>query len=73
MDILANGRRVDLMSNEECAKIFVEAIKTMASKPDNLQNFEWYLERHFDVWMEKWANSPEGLAYEVENFAKMEI
>ena len=49
MVILANGKRVDLMNNEELAKVFVEAIKTMASKPDNLQNFEWYLERHFDV------------------------
>ena len=61
------------MNNEELAKVFVEAIKTMASKPDNLQNFEWYLEKHFDVWMKKWASNPEGLAYEVENFAKMEI
>ena len=41
------------MNNEECAKIFVEAIKTMASKPDNLDNFESYLSYHFDVWMKK--------------------
>ena len=61
------------MNNEELAKVFVEAIKTMASKPDNLQNFAWYLERHFDVWMEKFANSPEGLTSEVKHFAKMEI
>ena len=47
------------MNNEECAKVFVEAIKTMASKPDNLDNFESYLSYHFDVWMEKFANSPE--------------
>ena len=25
------------MNNEECAKVFVEAIKTIASKPENLQ------------------------------------
>ena len=61
------------MGNEECAKVFVEAIKEMASKPKNLQNFEWYLEKHFDVWMEKWANSPEGLTSEVKLFAEMEI
>ena len=61
------------MSNEECAKVFVEAIKTMASKPDNLDNFESYLSYHFDVWMEKWANSPEGLTSEVKHFAEMEI
>ena len=61
------------MNNEECAKVFVEAIKTMTSKPDNLQNFQWYLERHFDVWMEKWANNPEGLTSEVKHFTEMEI
>ena len=61
------------MNNEECAKVFVEAIKTMASKPDNLDNFENYLSYHFDVWMEKFANSPEGLTSEVKHFAEMEI
>lgn len=61
------------MNKEECAKVFVEAIKTMASKPENLQNFQLYLEKHFDVWMKKWANSPEGLTSEVKHFAEMEI
>ena len=61
------------MSNEECAKVFIEAIKEMASKPNNLDNFEFYLARHFDVWMKKWANSPEGLTSEVKHFAEMEI
>ena len=61
------------MNNEECAKVFVEAIKTMASKPENLQNFQWYLENHFDIWMKKWASSPEGLTSEVKHFAEMEI
>ena len=61
------------MSNEECAKVFIEAIKEMVSKPNNPDNLEFYLAQHFDVWMKKWASNPEGLAYEVENFAKMEI
>ena len=61
------------MSNEECAKVFIEAIKTMVSKPDNLDNFESYLSYHFDVWMGKFANSPEGLTSEVKHFAEMEI
>ena len=26
---------------------------------EDLDNFESYLSYHFDVWMEKWANSPE--------------
>ena len=61
------------MNNEECAKVFVEAIKEMASKPNNLDNFEFYLARHFDVWMKKWASDPEGLTSEVKHFAEMEI
>ena len=61
------------MSNTECAKVFIEAIKTIAEKPDNLDNLEGYLECHFDVWMEKYANNPEGLAYEMKLFAEMEL
>ena len=61
------------MNKEELSKIFVEAIKEMASKPDNLDNFESYLSYHFDVWMGKFANSPEGLTSEVKHFAEMEI
>ena len=59
--------------NEEYAKVFADAIRTLAEKPDNIQNLEWYLERHFDVWMEKFANTPSGLAYELKHFAEMEI
>ena len=61
------------MNNEECAKVFIGAIKEMVSKPNNLDNFEFYLAQHFDVWMEKFANSPEGLTSEVKHFAEMEI
>ena len=61
------------MGNEECAKVFVEAIKTMVSKPANLQNLQWQLENHIDVSMKKWASSPEGLTSEVKHFAEMEI
>ena len=41
------------MSNTECAKVFIEAIKIIAEKPENIDNLECYLENHFDVWMEK--------------------
>ena len=61
------------MNNEECAVIFVNAIKEITSKPDNLDNFECYLSYHFDTWMEKFANTPEGLTYELKHFAEMEI
>lgn len=61
------------MSNTECAKEFVNVIREMANKPNNLDNFESYLSQHFDVWMEKFANTPEGLTSELKSFAEMEI
>ena len=36
------------------AKIFIKAIKTIALKPDNLDNLETYLSYHFTEWLEKW-------------------
>lgn len=59
--------------NEEYAKDFVKAIKELASKPDNLDNLESYLSYHFDVWMEKFANTPGNLTSEMKHFAEMEI
>lgn len=61
------------MNNAECAKELIKTIKEIVSKPDNLDNFENYLSQHFDVWMEKFANSPEGLVSEMKQFAEMEI
>ena len=61
------------MSNTECAKVFIEAIQTIAENSANLENLKLYLERHFDAWLEKYANTPEGLAYEMKQFAEMEI
>ena len=59
--------------NKECATIFVNTIKEIASKPDNLDNLECYLSNHFDVWMEKYANNPVNLSTELKCFAEMEI
>ena len=59
--------------NEKNAVMFVNAIKELASKEDNLNNLKNYLSSHFDVWMEKFANNPVGLATELKNFAEMEI
>ena len=36
---------------------FCNAIRELANKPENLQNLESYLERHFDKWLEKYANT----------------
>lgn len=43
------------------------------TKPDNLDNLESYLSRHFPEWVSRWANSPEDLAAEMKEFARMEI
>lgn len=61
------------MSNTENAKVFVSAIKEIANKQNNLDNFESYLSQHFDAWMDKFANTPEGLTSELKSFAEMEI
>lgn len=60
------------MYEKEAAQ-FIEALKTLASKPDNLDNLECYLSHHFPVWMEKYANTPETLVCELIQFAEMEI
>ena len=52
---------------------FCNAIRELANKPENLQNLEGYLEWHFDKWLEKYANTPDGMAAEMLEFARMEI
>ena len=52
---------------------FCDAIRELANKPENLQNLESYLEYHFKAWMEKYANTPDGMAAEMSSFAHMEI
>lgn len=56
---------------ENAAHQFCEAIKSFAAKPDNLDNLENYLSRHFAEWMEKYANTPEDLTCELREFANM--
>ena len=59
------------MSNEESAKMFVEAIRKFANNPDGLDNLESYLSRHFNVWLEKYANNPENIAGEMKCFSEI--
>ena len=58
---------------EEQAAEFCEAIRTLANKPENLNNLESYLTYNFDKWLTTWANSPENIAAEMKEFAEMEI
>lgn len=61
------------MTNTTAAELFISAIKELADKPDNLDNLESYLSNHFAEWMNKHANTPEGIATELKNFADMTI
>ena len=58
---------------EKAAADFIEAIKTLASKPENLENLQFYLEQHFPAWMKKFAYDPDSLAAEMTEFANMEL
>lgn len=55
------------------AAIFCAAVKKLASKPENLENLENYLSYHFDDWLENFADTPERMAAELFEFAKMGI
>ena len=52
---------------------FCEYIRTIASKPDNLENLESYLSYSFGPWLEKYANSPSNMSAEMREFAEMTI
>ena len=57
----------------KAAEDFVNAIKTIANKPENLDNLESYLSYHFAEWLEKYANTPEDIAAEMREFAELEF
>lgn len=59
--------------HEQTAKKFCDAIRTLADKPENLENLEFYLSMHFSKWLEKFANTPETITAEMRAFAEMEI
>lgn len=61
------------MKHEQTARQFIEAIQTIASKPQNLDNLECYLTHHFPAWLERFANTPETITAELKAFAEMEV
>lgn len=56
---------------EEEARQFCAAIKKLAANESALDNFESYLSMHFDIWLTKYANTPEAIVDELESFAKI--
>lgn len=61
------------MRYEEAAHVFCEAIKDIAGRPENLANLESYLTYNFPQWLQKFANTPVGIASEMQAFASMEF
>lgn len=52
---------------------FCEYIRTIASKPDNLDNLESYLSFNFGDWLKKYAYDPQNMVAEMREFANMII
>ena len=59
--------------HEQSAKMLCDAIRAFGQNPEALDNFEAYLSIHFSVWLEKFANTPESIATEFEQFSKIAI
>ena len=54
---------------EDEAKRFAEAIRTLAKDEGTLDNLECYLSMHFDIWLQRFASTPECFVAEMNNFA----
>ena len=65
-----NGGR-PMTDNERNAERLINAIKRLAEDPAALENLKSYLTYHFDTWQEKYANTPDGLAAELESFSNI--
>lgn len=57
------------MKYQNTAKRFAEAIVDLAKNEYALDNLELYLSNHFDVWMQKFASTPESITAELNSFA----
>ena len=67
------ARQEEQTRQAQTAAQFIEAVKTIANKPANLDNLERYLSNHFPEWLYKFANTPEKITAELTSFANMEI
>ena len=55
------------------ARELANTLREFAEKPQNIDNFESYLEYCFIDWKEKFANTPEKMIEDMEHFAEMEV
>lgn len=61
------------MKYSSLAEQFIDALVILADNPQNLDNFELYLSYHFAEWLEKFANTPEGITSEIKSFSEMNV
>lgn len=54
---------------EMLARRALEAIKGIAASDECSCDFERYLSKHFEIWIKKFANTPEKFVDELEQFA----
>lgn len=59
--------------NEQNALELRAAIIALANSTEHMNNFVSYLTAHFPEWLEKYANTPEGLVSEFKEFANMKF
>ena len=52
-------------------KMLVDALKRFTEKPENVENFSSYLDRHFYKWLDKFANNPLSFICELDQFSKV--
>lgn len=58
--------------NKQNAETMQKALVNFSNHPERIDNFISYLERHFSLWSEKYASTPEGIAAEFYNFSIIE-
>ena len=60
-------------NNEINSKVLCNAIRKFAENPAAIENFEDYLSHHFEIWLEKYASTPDNLANEFKEFSTIEF
>lgn len=58
---------------KEEAREFIQVLQALVGNQDRLENLESYLSYHFDLWLRKYANTPEDITAELSGFAGVEL
>lgn len=56
---------------KEAAAEFIQAICDLAADTEKLDNLECYLSYHFGTWLKHFANTPESMVQELQQFANI--